>query len=230
MIEAQIICNTPVLVPDLRLDLSRGEEVWIDETLARNSKDLGKALAVGKVKVFYRVRDRKKTRRMAPPNYQRNKPKPRVVTEEKIVVETKMEKPDTAALAAEIKQELLGDLKGTIAEEIAKALAALPKPETPEAPAPSLGAEEMAKVMEGVLKKHMPTQTGGVVIPSGRARPQKTEEAEAPLYMPEGIVDKDAKTAISVQSKTTKEGGDALDENARLLREMRKKRKTDGDK
>jgi len=227
MIEAQIICNAPVMIPDLRLDLSRGEEIWIDERMARHSKDLGKALAVGKVKVFYRVRDRKKTRRMAPPNYQRVKPQPRVVTETK-VVETKMEKPDTAALAAEIKQELLGDLKDTIAAEIAKALAAQPKPEIPEAPAPSLGAEEMAKVMEGVLKKHMPTQTGGVVIPSGRTRPQKTEE-ETPLYLPQGIVDKDAKTAISVQSKTTKEGGDELDENARLLREMRRKRKTDGD-
>jgi hypothetical protein len=218
------------MVPDLKLNLSRGEEIWIDEALARNSKDLKNALAVGKVKVFYRVRDRNKTRRMAPPNYQRNKPSPRVVTEEKTVVETQMEKPDTAALAAKIKQELLGDLKDTIAAEIAKALAAQPKPETPEAPAPSLGAEEMAKVMEGVLKKHLPTQTGGVVIPSGRARPQKAAaEDETPLYLPEGIVDKDAKTAISVQSKTTKEGGEELDENARLLREMRRKRKTDGD-
>jgi len=128
-------------------------------------------------------------------------------------------------LAAEIKAELLGDLKGTIAEEIAKALANQPKPEAPEAPAPQLGAAELAAVMEGVLKKHMPAQTGGgVVVTSGRPRSEKTED-EAPLYMPTGIVDKDAKAAISVQSKTTKEGGDELDENARLLREMRRKRK-----
>ena len=228
MIEAQILCNEPVMIPDLRLDLHRGEEIWIAETLARNSKDLGKALAVGKVKVYYRVRDRKKTRRHAPPAYQRLKPTPRVVTEEKIVEKIVVEKPDTAALAAEIKEELLGDIKGTIAEEIAKALAAQPKPETPEA-VPTLGAEEMAVVMEGVLKRHMPTQTGGVVLPSGRVRPEKRTEDETPLYMPEGIVDMDAKAEISVQTKTTK-GGDELDENARLLREMRRKRKADGDK
>jgi hypothetical protein len=237
MIEAQILCNEPCRIEDLNLHLQRGQEQWVAESLARKSKDLRKAQQAGKVSVYYRVVDHKKPRRHAPPNYQRNRPKPRVVqepepvVEREVVVEKVVEKivekavePDTAAIAAEIRAEIIGDVKSVIAQEIAKAMAeAQSAPQQAQSP---MTAEMMAQVMETVLKRHTPVQTGGVVIPSKSA--QKPEE-DAPLYMPTGIVDKDAKAAISVQEKT-KEGADDLDENARLLREMRRKRKKNGDK
>lgn len=239
MIEAQILCNEPCQIEDLSLHLQRGQEQWIAENLARRSKDLRKAQQAGKVSVYYRVVDRKKPRRHAPPNYQRNRPKPRVVqdapkpvAEREVVVEKVIEKvvektiePDTQALAAEIKAELLTDIKGTIAQEIAKAMASA-APQSPSEPQQApMTAEQMASVMEAVLAKHGGTGGGGVVMPSGHAR---KPDDDAPLYLPTGIVDKDAKAAISTKEEAKK--ADDLDENARLLREMRRKRKKKADK
>lgn len=226
MIEARILCNESCEIKDLELDLVRGQELWIGEQLARRSKDLRYAREAGKVSVAYRVNDPNKPRRHTPPNYQRTRPNQRLKAEtpKQVVsppIPPKVERvvpkaPDSTTLIAEIKAELLGDLRGTIAQEIAKALA-----ERPQAQNNAMTAEQMAAVMEGVLRRH-----GGVAsspAPSQRAS-QSSRDPEMPLYMPTGIVDKDAKTAISVQEEST--GGD-LDESTRLLREMKKRKNGD---
>jgi hypothetical protein len=120
-------------------------------------------------------------------------------------------------LVEEIKAGLLAGLRETIAQEVQKAMSEGNKP------AEGMNAQQMAQVLEQVLSKHVPAQTSGVVIPS-RAKPASSPGDDVPLYLPSGIVDKEAKTAISIQEKTD-EAAEDLDETTRLLREMRRKRK-----
>lgn len=245
MTETQIICCEPCKIPDLSLDLHRGEEVWVANELAKKSKDLKRVLAIGHVRVYQRVRD-KKPRRHAPPSYQRLKPKVRTQTPapapappekpavekvvervvEKIIVEKVVEAPNTEALAAQIKQELLGEMAGTIEAAVAAAMAAQ-VPAEPTQAAPALDAATMAAIVQQAVAAALPSSTGGVVIAPTRRR-EETDE-EVPLYLPTGIVNKDAKAEITVQSES--KDSDDLDEAAKLLREMKRgKKQTDKDK
>jgi hypothetical protein len=239
MMETQIICCEPCKIPDLSLDLHRGEEVWVANELAKNSKDLKRVLAIGQVRVYQRMRD-KKARRHAPPSYQRLKPKVRTQTPapekpavekviervvEKIVVEKVIEAPDTEALAAQIKRDLLGEMAGTIEAAVAAAMAAQAPP-APTQSAPALDAATMAAIVQQAVAAALPAFTGGVVVPAKR---REQADDEVPLYLPTGIVDKDVKAEITVKSES-KDSND-LDEAAKLLREMkRRKKQTDKDK
>ena len=245
MIEAKIICCEPVAISDLGLHLHRGQTIWINDLVARNSRDLRRAQAMGKVRVKRKDRGKKATKvsRPPPPFVLRSRPKPRVYekpesiekiveVEKRVVEHTVIEhKVDSDEVARKVKAELLGDIKNTIAEEVGKVLAASQaSQETSEAspaPAPAMGADEMASVLETVLKRVLPSQGGGAVLPSGSSGARNTPSADEPLYMPTNIVDKDAKAAITVESQTSKDGDD-VDEAAQALRALRKKSRLKG--
>lgn len=240
MIEAQIICSAPVEIPDLGLDLSRGEKVWVNDRLARNSQDLRRAIETGKVRVYRKNRRAKKVlakapARPPPPFVQRSRPKPRVY-EQPEPIETIIEKTtiieqtiDPEEVARQVKTELLGDLRNTVAEEIGKAMAAAQEAQMAQAaqasPPPPQAVvaqdpEQMAALIETVIKRVQQTQEGG-----NQAEAQKPQVPADPLYMPTNIVDKDAKAAISVSSKTSDDDG-GVDDAAAALRALKKKRKT----
>jgi len=212
MVEAQVICCEAVDIRDLNLNLKRGDEIWIDAPQAKASKDLLSAKQSGKVRVDYRERDRKQVRRHAPPNFSRMKAQTHSSQPDSA---QEAPNPTTAAVMAEVKAEILGDLLGdlqkVIAEEIRKALSGVPA--APAAPA--MTPEQMAAVMEGVLSRQAPR--GAPVSP---ARSSESLGGDMPMYIPSGIVDKDSTSKIDIQEKNDSAGG--LDDNAKLLREMRK--------
>ena len=68
MIEAQIICCEKCDIPDLGLNLVPGEEQWVSDVVARDSKDLQRAKVAGKVRVYRKTRRMSQTpKRPAPP-------------------------------------------------------------------------------------------------------------------------------------------------------------------
>jgi len=240
--ETQIICCEPCEIPDLSLNLHRGEEAWVANVLAKSSKDLKRVVAMGHVRVYQRMRDKKKARRHAPPSYQRLKPQVRTQTPaapvvpvaapeqvivekivERVVVEKVIEAPNTEALTAQIKRDLLGEMAGTIEAAVAAAMA-LQASQAPQAP-PALDAAAMAAIVQQAVAAALPAPVGGGVVVAPSRRREDTEEA--PLYLPTGIVDKNTKAEISVQSES--KGSGELDEATKLLREM-KRRKTQTDK
>jgi hypothetical protein len=245
MIQAHLICCEPVDIPDLGLKLKRGEEVWLDDLVARNSSDLRRAQSTGKVRVSRSNRRYAKPPRVLPASHTQPKPKPRVyakpepeiiertVIEERIVEKVVTADVDTDEIATKIRAQMLGDLREVVAQEVSKMMTPQAPQEAPEAApsqAPAMDAEQMATVMEAAMKRVLASQGGGVVVTSGSSSARKTPGPEEPLYMPSNLVNKDAKAAISVKTETSKTG-DELDDATAALRALKKKKKqlgTDG--
>lgn len=240
MIEAQIICCEKCEIPDLGLAMMPGEEQWVSEAVARNSKDLRRVQGMGKVRVYRKARQMPRNpKRPPPPFVARSRPQvvdrgePKVVEVEKVVekvveverVEVVKQEVDTEKLKAELLGDLLPGLRAVVAEEMSKAVAqAAPAPaqEVP-APAPSVDPEQLESVLERVVRRVVPA--GGAVPGTAAARASGPEE---PLFIPGNIVDKDAKAKIDVKSKAT-EGTDDLDDAQAALREIKRKRRAKKD-
>jgi hypothetical protein len=219
MIEAQIICSNPCKIPDLDLDLQRGEQVWLSVELAQSSSDLKREQAKGNVRVMRKPRrmDRRDPVRPAPPFVALTRPQHKPPDNRPApVVEAVV---DTDAIAREVQQKIVEGLRPMIAEELGKALANQPQQEAAPAPAPpaaQLDPAQLAGVLEGVLRRVMPT--GGTAPAAGRAA-----DAEDPLYMPANLVDKSAKAKIEVKETSSTETSD-LDDAAAALRKIKRGR------
>lgn len=214
MIEVQIICSNPCLIPDLGLDLKRGEERWISLDNARRSKDLETERAKGNVRVSRQSRRPEKAPPLPPPPFvaltQRTRPKPVEAAKppEDPITPSEAPKLDTSAIADEVQEKVMAQLRPLL-----EALA-------PSAP---MDATQMAQLFESVVRKVMPAGAPGVAA-SASTRP--SAEPEAPLYLPTNLVDKDAKAKIDVAT-TSSNNEEEIDEAAAALRAM-KRRKEDG--
>lgn len=227
MIEAQIICSNPCNIGDLGIvGLKRGDERWVSVAAAERSRDLAKEQGKGNVRVYRKARRMESApRRPPPPFVAASRPQvhdragPEVV-EKRVEIERVVEV-DTDELARKMKDELLGDIKSVIAQEVGKALAAQ-EPPAPQAavpaPEPGLDATQLENVLEGVLRR-VGVSGGGS---GGGGKQGSTKGPEDPLFIPTDIVDKDARGKITVKSKES-EGTDDLDEAGAALREMKRR-------
>lgn len=230
MIEAHIICCAPCDIPDLGIyGLQRGEERWVSLLSAESSQDLRKEQGKGNIRVARKARRvTKQLPRVTPPFVVASRPSSQPLqiaapSAEPTVVEVPVEVPaqvDQDEIANKVRKELVGDLvpslRQLIAEEVGKAISSQAPQESSEkeAPeAPAMGAAEIASVMESVLRK---MGTGGASTPS--AGP------EDPLFIPNDLVNKDAKGKISIETAQSSEASD-LDDAQELLRQMKKARK-----
>lgn len=234
MIEAQILCCHPCDIPDLGMSgLKRGEERWVSDTAARNSKDLQKEQAKGNVRVSRKPRRMIRNPRQPPPPFvaqsrpQSHEPRaPRVeketVLKETIVKETVVQEIDTEKLKADLLKDLLPGLRSAIADEIGK-IAAQSAPEpAQEAPAPAagIGAAELERVLESVLQRVAP----GGVAPAGSSGARRPSGPEEPVFIPGNLVSKDTKAKIDVKQKST-EGGGGLDDAQAALRALKRQKR-----
>jgi hypothetical protein len=236
-LEAQIICSAPCDIPDLGIyGLKRGEERWVSDVVASRSQDLVKECGKGNVRVYRKSRKMvPPPRRPPPPFVARSRPsgeRPDVqvarqepaegkviekIIERVVEVSTPM---DTEALARQVKAEILGDLlpgiRAVVQEEMGKT-------------GSGIDAGQLENVLESVLRRVMPA--GGVGGGTSRTPARRSPEADEPLFIPTALVDKDAKSRISVKTETGGES-ESLDGAQELLREMKRRRgdgKTDAD-
>jgi hypothetical protein len=244
MIESRIICCEPVDLKDLSLNLRRGQEVWISNDLANRSRDLQRALAMGKVRVTRMERHVANKPppppKVLPPFVTRSRPLTKneyirdAISDPDAVLSQEQNHQVLEERLRESEERLRENLRETIAEEIAKALAAHAELKTPpqgvnSGPSVSaaVDASMIATVMEEVLKKNLPNATsGGVIIPSSRPR-TPTSASDEPLYMPSNLVDKNAKSKISVSSNTSGKTEDVDDATA-ALRALKKNKNRSG--
>lgn len=227
MIEAHIICCAPCDIPDLGIyGLQRGEERWVSLLSAESSQDLRKEQGKGNIRVARKSRRvAKQLPRVTPPFVVASRPSSQPLqiaapSAEPTVVEVPVEVPaqvDQDEIANKVRKELVGDLvpslRQLIAEEVGKAISSQVSQEPSEKEAPAVGAAEIASVMESVLRK---MGTGGASAPS--AGP------EDPLFIPNDLVNKDAKGKISIETAQSS-GASDLDDAQELLRQMKKARK-----
>jgi hypothetical protein len=229
MIEAQIICSAPCDIPDLGIfGLKRGEERWVSDSTANRSQDLVKERNKGNVRVYRKSRRiDAPPRRPPPPFVARSRPSgerptappPTPERVEDPIVERMVETStpmDTDALARQVKAEILADLLPGIRVVVQEEM--------------GINAGQLESVLEGVLRRVMPAgDTGGGPRREPARRPQAPEE---PLFFPTALVDKDAKSRISVKTETGGES-ESLDDAQEMLREMKRRRgdgKTDEEK
>ena len=209
--EAQIICSHPCEIPDLGLRLLRGEERWVSLDVAAGSADLRKEQSKGNVRVYRKPRRGldKAPRLPQPPFVSLGRPVPRPRPEapapERVDV-------DADAIARKVKAELMGDLRPAIAEEVGRALA------TVQAQGGTVDQGQLETALEHVLRRLLPAGTPAPVGAPVAAR----KAPEEPLYMPQRIVDPDAKARIAVERRSSDGGGD-VDDAAEALRAIRKR-------
>ena len=240
MIEAQIICCEKCDIPDLGLNLVPGEEQWVSDVVARDSKDLQRAKVAGKVRVYRKTRRMSQTpKRPAPPFVLRSRPParphqdPQVVEKTVEVEKIVVQEVDTEKLKAELRGDLLGELLGdllpglraVVAEEMGKAVAQQASQQASQqaqvpvpASAQGIDADELESVLEKVVRR--------VGVSTGGRDSRSSAGPEEPLFIPGKIVEKgkDMKGSISVKSTTSDEAGD-VDEAQAALREMRRRAK-----
>lgn len=194
---------------------------------ALSSADLRKEIEKGSVRVERKTRKPGQTSRHLPPFVALNRtPGPGVASHVRASVELKVEPPkaepvavDVEEIARRVRDELLGDVRATVSDEISRALASMPQ---------SLDATQMSAVLEGVLRKVLPAGGAAAPVASSAPRARASAPADEPLYMPTNIVDKDAKGKVVLESQSSEEIGD-LDDAAAALRELKRQRgKTHG--
>jgi|GEM_PF-1848665 len=223
MIEAHIICCRKCEIRDLGLTMLPGQEQWVSEVVAGNSEDLRAEQRKGNVRVYRRTRPvNREPKRPPPPFVVRSRPQvrereePRVIQKviEKVVevVETKV---DTEEVARQVRGALLGDMREIIAEEMSRLLEAQATPQRAQATPPTVDAAALESALEAVLGR----LAGAVALPVARTAPPSPDR---PLYLPENLVDKDAKVRIRVSERAQDEGAD-LDDAADALRKFKKR-------
>jgi hypothetical protein len=225
VIEARLICSNPCEVPDLGLDLKRGEEVWMAYAAAQRSEDLRKEISKGNIRMSRATRrpEQALPRHLPPfvalhrspgPKPQASRsPEPPTLEPHKVEAPAQIDLDD---LARRVRADLLGDVRATVAEEVTRALAAMPP-----AAAAGVDSAQIASVLESVLRRVLPT--GGT---AAAAPVRSVATSDEPLYMPTNIVDRDAKGKVVLQTDSSGETGD-LDDAATALRELKRQQNRD---
>jgi hypothetical protein len=116
-------------------------------------------------------------------------------------------------VANRVRESLVEDVRATVSAELTRALSGLPQA--------SLDSQQLATVLEGVLRRVMPTASTSAtssVAPRG-----PTSSHDEPLFVPTNIVNKDIKGKVVLQSESSDETGD-LDDAAAALREIKRQR------
>lgn len=218
MREAFITANIQIRIADLNMVLEPGQEIWLEESVFKGSKDLNHAMLIGAVTLQWRERMRSK--KPLPPHamLSRRGPLPQHVNKPKTTslvppspVEPTVEKP--ALDMVQLDQTISETVRRVIQSELAKIQ--IPTP-TVSTPAPVLDKEELLSTISAALRQ-IPVSAG---YGGNAASPPKKDDDV--LFIPTNIVEKDSKTTIALKTEVS---DDKLDDAAQALRNLRKKKK-----
>ena len=227
MREAKVKCVCAQIgLPDLKVTLTAGQEIWLSEEQVRLSADLQHARRISAVDLVWKERARvsKPPSHLAPPHFRRlspgqhkkiernEQPAPVVVHSIDPDLLTKHVK---AAVAGEVSKQMMdvkaqmAALEDSLATTIAEALAEKGQ---------QIDPDTLAAALDQALKGILAPQATPQVAPS------KSEvEDKEPLYIPSGIVEPKAKGVVDVQESAGT--GDGLDDAAKALKKKRKQGK-----
>ncbi len=210
MREAEITCLTRMVrIPDLGLEMTKGDVEYVSEKGAQASSDLTMMREMNAVGVIWvhrgnRLREEPKTTRRrrrpvltaGPPPGRRPNRTPQPTPPD---VQTPGSPPHRQATPPQVDLELLADM-----------LAA------------RLGGE-IHRVITAVKENRPVVVSGGAALPSGSQAPAGTVDDEMPMFMPSKIVDHDAKADIKTKKSTG--SADGIDDARAALKKARKGRK-----
>lgn len=225
MREARVKCICAQIgLPDLKVTLTAGQEIWLSEEQVRLSADLQHARRISAVDLVWKERARvsKPPSHLAPPHFRRLSPGQHKKIERQeqpapVIVHSidpdLLTKHVKAAVAGEVSKQMMdvkaqmAALEDHLATQIAEALAEKGQ---------QIDSEALSAALDQALKGLLST------VPQAAPGAPKVEDKE-PLYIPSGIVEPKAKGVVDVQESTGT--GDDLDDAAKALKKKRKQGK-----
>lgn len=209
MVEAQIICTCPsIWIPDLGLNMKRGQSAMVPEAKAKASKDLDLARRNGGISVTYV--ERFKELRPAPAE-------PVVSTPKKVPLPTPLYQPESPAPVETVRVEKMTLDEDALVDKLAAKMNSLRSSDT-NALIDSLIGEVQAMRKEFSEGQKNPGQIVREIVHSDG----KVKE-DVPMFIPTTIMGKEAGDVKIEIAETTSEG--TVDEASEALRALRKKKK-----
>jgi hypothetical protein len=231
ILEAEIVCIKSVAVPDLGLRLSVGDIEYVEEQAARDSKHLWKAYDNGSVRIRWipkcqeirkgrtnpntlvgvvpSMGKAERRRAKALKNNQNN-------LDHEIDTEGVLRKAQASASEeierqmAKLRKDLLQDVRAALKEDSGPS----------ETPDPKLDQDQLVDMIAGKILGALPV--GGLSTSSSSV---SNREDDTPMFIPEGIVNSEAKAEIKVEAESS--DLDNLDDAMAALRAMKKRKKKD---
>jgi hypothetical protein len=218
MMEARIECKIREYpIADLGLMLRRGQIEWVDATKAKGSKELTHAVRIGAVSVRYEERFKVAKHpdpppRRAPPSVGMSRPRRKTAPKASPPAQPVVDTEAIAKRAEEAARKAAREEGAATRAELARLRQAIEQ------------GSSTGSINQGQLEAALKNVLGGLNIstagaPSSGPAAAAPSGPEEPVFIPDNIVDKDAKADIKVESKASE--GDGLDDAAAALRKKR---------